>query len=782
MTRLPLTPHIEGVLKKAQDLSLIIKRNGVDVDLFFHCFLSDLSLSCSSIFKKVNIDPKDWLRESRQVLSKKRENKNVKKTVKTDVRKLLVAAEHIAEESFELDYIPPEVILMVFFDRYHSPKVIKKLYPHKNKEADVTVLGFITECSFGVKDLDIEDINSPLDEDIQTPDDWIDMFDKNPILSQFAENLNIKALNKEFDKIVDFDGKIDEMATILCRKKKPNAILVGPAGTGKTSLVEGLAAKIVAGDAPELIANKVIYSVSLSSMVAGTEYRGQFEKRLEDFVNEAKKYSNLILFIDEVHTLIGAGGATNNSLEASNILKPELARGTISCIGATTINEYTNTIKKDTALDRRFERVIIREPSKFQMEEILPTIVSYYEEFHGVIYTDKFLNNIIGYCEKYIPNKFYPDKAIDVIDHCGAQAKVNFWHVTPSIKTIQMKTVEAALNPEKDHAELLEKLNESLEKWTEGVTKESPEVKLKHLKDFFDKKKNALSKRPIINKLFKCLKDELVGQRVLLDKLKEKIILSGFGLKKPDNFSSPDCFAISGPQFSGKSYFVDLLKNSLQKHGVNVLSYSGVHFSDHFAPHKIASSQGNNTSICEKIMISPNSVLIIDDFHKIDNSSIPIFSQIFKHGNFQMANGDIADFSNCKIFLTCALSSSQSTMGFQSSGQDKNNLMIHPDLLSQIDDYFILKELNEKDLRRLLWMKLKRLKNSLQDNNIILEFDFKYIQEKVEQIKNEKNKTEALNKKILSEINPFISEAILNGDEKIKLFIEKERSSEEDTV
>ena len=776
MPKLPLTPHIEGVLEKAQELSVILKRNGVDIDLFFHCFLSDLSLSCTSIFKKVHIDPKDWLKESRHFLSKKRENKNVKKTIKTDVRKLLSAAEGIAEENFQLDYIPPEIILMVFFDQAHSPKVIKKLYPQHDKKADGTVLGFITECSLAVKDFDLEELtNSPLEEEAETPDHWIDMFDKNPILSQFAENLNIKALNKEFDKIVDFDGKIDEMATILCRKKKPNVILVGPAGTGKTSLVEGLAAKIVAGDAPELIANKVIYSVSLSSMVAGTEYRGQFEKRLEDFVNEAKKYSNLILFIDEVHTLIGAGGATNNSLEASNILKPELARGTISCIGATTINEYTNTIKKDTALDRRFERVIIREPSRFQMEEILPTIVSYYEDFHGVEYSDEFLNNIISYCERYIPNKFYPDKAIDVIDHCGAQAKVNFWHITPSLKAIQVKTVEAALDPEKDHAELLEKLNASLEKWTEGVTSKTPEVKINHLKDFFDKKKNPLSNKKTVERLFTCLSESLVGQKELLEKLKERIILSSLGLKKVDNFSSPDCYAISGPQFAGKSYFVDLLKDSLQKRGVNVLSYSGVHFADAFAPHKIASSQGTNTSICEKISISPNSVLIIDDFHKIDNSAIPIFNQIFKHGNFQMTNGDIADFSNCKIFLTCALSSSQSSMGFQALEKTKENLLIHPDILSQIDDYFILKELNDKDLRRLLWMKLKRLKNRLKDNNIELSFSFDYIFDTVCQIEKEKNKTEALSNKILSEITPHISDAILRGEETIELCVEKER-------
>ena len=776
MIRLPLTPHIEGVLKKSQDLSVHLERNGVDIDLFFHCFLMDLSLSCSSIFKRVGVDPKEWLKESIHFLHQKRKNKNVKRTVKTEVRKLLAAAEAISEESFNLDYIPPEIILMTFFDKFYSPKVIKKLYPPKHKKADETTLAFITDCSLTVKDFELDDIELLLDQGPESPADWIDMFDSNKILSQFAENLNLKALNKEFDKIVDFDGKIDELATILCRKKKPNAILVGPAGTGKTSLVEGLASKIVAGDAPELIANKVIYSVSLSSMVAGTEYRGQFEKRLEDFVNEAKKYSNLILFIDEVHTLIGAGGASNNSLEASNILKPELARGTISCIGATTINEYTNTIKKDTALDRRFERVLIREPSRFQMEEILPTIVSYYEDFHGVEYSDKFLNNIISYCEKYIPNKFYPDKAIDVIDHCGAQAKVNFWHVTPSIKAIQVKAVEAVINPKKDHSDLLEKLNASLKKWTEGVASKNPEVKLSHLKDFFDKKKNPLNNRKTIDSLFKCLTNSLVGQKETLEKLKEKIILSNLGLKKSDNSSSPDCFAISGPEFAGKSYFVDLLKDSLQKHGVNVLSYSGVHFSDHFAPHKIASSQGMNTSICEKIVMSPNSVLIIDDFQKIDPSAIPLFNQIFKHGSFQMNNGDIADFSNCKIFLTCALSSSQSSMGFRNSREPKENLMIHPDILSEVDDYFILKQLSDKDLRRLLWMKLKKLKNRLEDNDIDLKVDFEYIKDAVDQVKKEKNKTEALSKKILSEINPYISSAILKGKKNIKLFVEKTKS------
>jgi ATP-dependent Clp protease ATP-binding subunit ClpC len=775
MTNLPFTPHIEGVIKTTEELCDVLYRNGADTDLFFHCFLNDLSESCSSIFKKVDVDPIDLLKESRKVLSKKRKNKYTKKFLKTEVRKLLQEAERVSRDSFSLDYIPPEVILMVFFEEGYSPKVIKKLFPVGDEASAEVVLGFITESSLIVKDIDFgSDFGHDfVDSSAKTPEDWIDMFSKNEILSQFAENLNLKALNEDFDTIVDFDGKIDEIATVLCRKKKPNALLVGPAGTGKTSLVEGLASKIVSGHAPELIANKVIYSVSLSSMVAGTEYRGQFEKRLEDFVSEAKKYTNLVLFIDEVHTLVGAGGATNNSLEASNILKPELARGTISCIGATTINEYTNTIKKDSALDRRFERISIREPSKFQMQEILPTITSYYEDFHGVIYTDGFLNNVIDYCEKYIPNKFYPDKAIDIIDHCGAQSKVSHNEVDSSIKDQQIEAMAAALDPEKDHLQLLEKLNSALEKWTGDVSQKTPEVKLCHLRDFFDRKKNPLNNRSITDKVFDCISESLIGQKTFIKNLREKMILSGLGIRKTDNFASPDCFVVSGSRFSGKSYFVELLEDSLDKNSVNVLSYSGVHFSDSYSAHKIASSDGHNTSICEKVLISPNSVIIIDDFHKVSPVSIPLFNQIFKHGQLQMSNGDIADFTNCKIFLTSAVSSSQSSMGFQESTLDKDNLVIHPDILSLVDECFSLKELDSKGLRRLLWSKLSRLKNRLKDNNIELTFNFNYIKDIVSQIKREKVKVDALSKKILSEITPFISERVLSGEKNIKLFVEK---------
>ena len=770
MSKLPLTPHIQGILHKAELLAKTLKRNGVDVDLFFHCFLNDLSLSCTSVFNVLGLGLKDFLIASDEVINNKKKNKKTSVLLKADVKRLFKEAEIIAAETLNLDYIPPEVILMTFFDEDHCPRVVKKFLPEDKKTADKLIVSIVMECSWIVGDVELrEEIEESNPR--QPPEHWIDMFEENEILSQFAENLNLRAITDEFDKIVDFDGKIDELATILCRKKKPNAILVGPAGTGKTSLVEGLASRIVSGDAPELIANKVIYSVSLSSMVAGTEYRGQFEKRLEDFVNEAKKYSNLILFIDEVHTLIGAGGTSNQSLEASNILKPELARGTISCIGATTINEYTNSIKKDTALDRRFERVVVREPSKFQMGEILPTIVSYYEEFHGVEFTDQFLSNVIDFCEKYMPNKFYPDKAIDVIDHCGAQAKVNFWEIDPALKEVQAEVVKSALSPEKavDHAALVKHLDESLKKWTKEVTTETAQVQLQHLKDFFAKKVNPLNNKKTVDKIFKCIGKSFVGQQDILDRLRDKIVIHSIGLEGSDDFSSPDCFVISGKKLSGKSLFTELFETSLRKHGVNVLSYNGVHFSDAAAPHKIASSQGNNTSVCEKISMYPNSVIIIDDFHKIDPLAVPIFNQILKEGKFQMNNGEIADFSNCKIFLTSALASGQPSMGFQVGEVSRENLKVDKNILPLVDDCFFLNKLTQKDLRRLLWTKLKRIKKNLKSNDIDLIFDFKFISDTVSKIDKEKFRVSALNARIAEKITPFISERILKGKSKIRL-------------
>jgi len=754
MNSLPFTPQIRSVFNQSQDLSLELQRSGVDLDIFFHCFIHNLSLSCETILDRYDlIEPLQL--SSTNILTKKKPTKTVSGKFTPKLNKFVDNCERM-QDLFKGDYITPEVVLLNFLNEDYCPKAFREVVDNE------MISELISDITLFSKDKELEDFSDTFLDSItdSSPENWVDMFDDNPILDEFAENLNKKAANDEFDKIVDFDDKISEIATILCRKKKPNAILVGPAGTGKTSLVEGLAAKIVNGEAPELIANKVIYCLSLSSMVAGTQYRGQFEERLEKFVNEVKKHDNIILFIDEIHTLVGAGGTTENSLEASNILKPELARGTISCIGATTINEYTKTIKKDTALDRRFERVTIKEPSKFQMKEILPTITSYYEDFHGVTYTENFINNVIDYCEKYLPNKYYPDKAIDVIDHCGAQSKVSYWELDPSIKSLQEEIV-VNITQGSSTDTLLNLMNDKLMKWGEDMKKESPKVTLKHLQDFFSKKENPLCKPNILSDLSEGLKDRFVGHNQMINKLIDGVSLSNYGLHKKG--AAPSIYCVTGPASSGKSFFCSILKDTLEKNGVNVLRYSGVHFSDEYAKFKILPELNNNTSLCEKINIHPNSVIIIDDFHRVHLSVKTLFAQILKEGKLQMSNGDIADFSNAKIFVTSNVENHNS-MGFNSNSEEPTS-SVFKELVSLFDSHVFLKPLKKKDIFRVLYQKLQKINFDLKLNNVQVNYTLKFLKKFAKDSENLIDFEDRFEK----QINKYISDQITLNKSKINL-------------
>jgi ATP-dependent Clp protease ATP-binding subunit ClpC len=755
------TPQIIGILKTSQSTALSMNRHCVDIDIFFDCFLDDLSLSCDQILEKYNI--KQSLYDSSDaVIKNKKENKNVSDKIDKKLLRFFENCYESATSMYHMDYIPPEVIFLNFLDSDLGPKAMKPII-----ENELLVDEIITEITFSLNDVDLSLINGPLKlEKTQDGLRSLDMFKDNAILSQFAENLNIKALKGGFDKIVDFDNKISEIATILCRKKKPNVILVGTAGTGKTSLVEGLVNKIVNGEAPELLSNKVIYSVSLSSMVAGTSYRGQFEQRLESFVNEAKKYENVILFIDEVHTLVGAGGSggSNESLEASNILKPELARGTISCIGATTINEYKATIKKDSALDRRFEMVTVREPSKFQMKKILPTIMSYYEDFHNVSYSDEFINNIIEYCERFSPNKHYPDKAVDVVDHCGAQAKVKHFELHPEIRDMQKEIIKLA-RVDADDQSLIKEFEEKAKTWSQEAGEKKAGVDLTHLESFFSRKANPMCDIKVLDEVFFDFDKRFAGHQTLIKKLKEQIIISNYNLdcKK----SSPSIFCINGKERTGKSYFTSILKENFERSGINTISYSGVHFSDYYAPHKIASSSSNGSSLCEKILIYPNSAIIIDGFDAIHDSALALFSQIFKDGRLELSNGECADFSHCKFFLTSGAKTT-SELGFSSYNQEQESMIIK-DLSSSFDSNLFLHRLGEKDLRRALWNKMTNVKKSLSIKGVELSFGFNFLSNFVKENSGDNFEIEVLNKSFDSKINKYVQKKIIEGKKFIKM-------------
>jgi ATP-dependent Clp protease ATP-binding subunit ClpA len=755
MNEYKFTPQTESVFKDAKQLTLDLHRSSVDLDIFFHCFLSKLSLSCSHILEPYNVIDDLRLVSALEVRAKK-PNKTASGKYSSKLKKLIENCSDLQKENFNADYISPEIIFMGMLDENFRPKAISKTFDEKEIDS------LITDIVAFIQDIDLPKNNPEGDSEYEyETKQWVEMFDENPILNEFAENLNLKAARKEFDKIVDFDDKVAEIATILCRKKKPNAILVGPAGTGKTALVESLASKIVSGDVPELISDKVIYSLSLSSMVAGTQYRGQFEERLENFVNEVKKYDNIILFIDEIHTLVGAGGTAENSLEASNILKPELARGTISCIGATTINEYTNTIKKDSALDRRFEKVIVKQPSKLQVQQIIPIIISYYEDFHSVKYSEDFLENVIDYCEMYLPNKYYPDKLVDVIDHCGAQSKIDFWNLDPSIKEMRKDISSQDLTLESMQA-LVEMVSDKMSEWASNLQDATPIVSSDHLKHFFAKKQNPLSDSNFCSELKEDLNEKFVGHKDLMQNLFDSIIFSNFKLNK--KVSSPNVYCLSGDKSSGKSFFCSILRESLDKNGFSVLFYDGTHFSDEYSKHKILPEfRQNNASLCEKVNIHPNSTIIIDDFHLIHNSAKTIFTQIFKEGKIQMQNGEICDFSNCKFFITSRLQKNK-TMGFNTKSSHQKSI-IPEDLRKLFDCDLQIEPLSNKDILQILDNRVSKMQKDLAIRDIKLICSSGFMKKFVKSLVNIVD----FENKFNTEISKFIYKEITSNKKTINL-------------
>ena len=753
------TNHLRTAIKKAGKLALDVGRDGVDENILLYSLLTFPSLSFANILEKSKFPAEELQSIVTDILNSKKKSNSPSDHLTNRSKAILKTAEIFCRESFNIDYIPHEIVFLSYFSEANLTPAIKKLYKNNSSEEiiknDISVRLFQT-TAFHVKDLEEEESEEEVEFESKTnegneSEEFCEMFEENPILSQFAENLNIKALNGAFESIVDFDNKIDELTAILCRKKKPNAILVGEAGTGKSACIQALALKIVQGEAPELLANKVIYSLNLSSMVAGTMYRGQFEDRLKKFVDEVKKYNNIILFIDEIHTLVGAGGGSSSSLEASNILKPELARGTISCIGATTVNEYNDTIKKDSALDRRFERVIVREPSKFIMQEILPEIISHYEDFHGVSYSPEFVDNVVDYCERYLPNRHYPDKAVTVIDHCGAQAKVNFWEPDETVRDSQRKLYGAIDEDGDVNPKLFEEFNKKLESWQERISKEEPTVNLSHLKEYFSRRANPLSFTKTCNSIFDYMRKEYIGQKEVLRGFRKSLNTVSIGLGKKNGFSSPDSYLFHGPDSVGKTLFAQTLSDALQKNGASVIFYSGVQLSDDYAKYKIVSDANKNTSLCEKIIISPNSVVIIDDFNELHWSCVSLFEQILKEGKITLANGEIADFSNCKFIFT-SKTEKDNSMGFNSSKPSEMQPMMNSKLRKLVEKSWFLNNPSQKDLRRIVYKKLCDMRKNLDMQEVSLTFSFPFIKGFVEKHFSENNPAGALNKAVDEEL------------------------------
>lgn len=716
----------------------------IDEDVVFHAIIAYDNLGIVNILSNLGIDTKQLIKKSTELLSSKPKGKCSYRFNKKSKEILDAVVEFADKNNIDICFV---VVFAAFFS-LEQGKLVKRLLVDINKEEILTL------CQKYLSD-DLEDVFlsneslSPEEEDSlksiitslasKNKKITLNQYENDQILSSFGENLNIKARNGEFDNLIQFNDVLDELATILCKQKKPNAILIGPAGGGKTSNVELLAKKICDGTAPELLLDKVIYTVNLSDMVAGTQYRGQFEQRLKDFTDRAKKCENLILFIDEIHTLVGAGGSRDNELDASNILKPALARGEISCIGATTISEYNRVIKKDSALDRRFERIIVNAPSAFKMQEIVPKIISFYEKFHNTKYSKEFVENLIPMCEKYLPNRFYPDKAIDVIDYCGALAKVDFWKISPEVKEL------ARIAEETQDEKFLNEFEDKMNDWGIKVLLGASEVTIDVLRAYFNKKINILFQNENIANLSEYLSDTMIGQSNAINNFVQKLKMSSLGLQALNPNKAPSVFCIHGEKNNGRSFFCSSVANFIKMNNGLVLEYNGIEFD---TVDKVTSADLDGNSLAQKVSISPNCVVIIDDFHKINDGECSIsFRQIFKEGRIRKKDGEISDFSNV-VFIISTPSIESANLGFASGTSQEEKAMISKEINEFVSYQIKLDNLTQESLKKIAEDSFKRIHTNLKEKGLNFEFNSVVLNQIAESSFLDKNKIKTLETKI----------------------------------
>lgn len=549
---------------------------------------------------------------------------------------------------------------------------------------------------------------------------------ENNILTELGTNLNELVINNEIDKVIGRDSEIERIIEILARKNKNNPILIGEAGVGKTAIVEELARRIVTKNIPPILKNKIIISINLASIISGTKYRGEFEEKMNKIVKELENNNNIILFIDEIHTIVGAGGA-EGAIDASNILKPMLARGKAKCIGATTINEYKKTIEKDKALDRRFQKIIIEEPNEKEVINILSKIKSDYEKFHNVRIPNEILKQIPILSKKYIFGRSEPDKSIDILDEVCA--KTSIFANTNEIEKInrQIKTLNKRKNnyiKEENYnfaiklSEDINALNEKLEKIN---NKNIKTVTVDILKMVIEKKSNIkiydVNNQSYFNEIKNKLNKKIIAQEKQINKLIELYI---------DNLNKtstvPNSILIEGPTGTGKTELIKLLakytNNNLIK--INMDEYK----SEISINRIIGSPQGyvgyNDTNTTfEELKIKPNSIILIENINEAHYTIKNLFKNILEDGILKNSKNEIINLANNLIIFTNTKNNTKNSIGFISNQlkEDKNML--------KIENKIIMNNLKEKDIIKIIKSKSKlkdiEIKEIIKKSNYIKE-------------------------------------------------------------
>ncbi len=555
------------------------------------------------------------------------------------------------------------------------------------------------------------------------------------LVEDYSVDFNKKYKEDGFDPVIGRDDQVNRVMEILLRRSKNNPLLIGEAGVGKTAIVEELVRRIEIGSVPKKLLNKRVLGISMAGLVAGTKYRGEFEERINQLVEELENEPDIILFIDEIHTLVGAGGA-EGAIDASNILKPYLARGKIRIIGATTKDEYSKYIEIDRALDRRFQKVYVFETSAVETENILFNLRDTYESYHGVKISDEVIKEIIKLTERYVYNGKFPDKAIDVFDEACAKASIVDDCLDKKIKdyTLNLRRVQEA----KNEAIIAHnyKLASTLKGEQLNLESEYDKILFKQSKKEHVKEVNMDMVYQVIyektgipvtlinglneKKMLKSLRDVVVGQDDVIEKMVHSIIINSKSTK-----NKPIVFLFVGKSGVGKTFLAkEYAKLFYSKDSFVRLDMS--EYVDEFSNTKIIGAPpgyvgyGENKTILEKIKHNPYSVLLLDEIEKASPSVLRLFLQVFDEGFMTNAVGEKIDFSHVTIFLTSNLGSNKQAIGFSSNQRDlildKIKSFLGIELVNRIDEILIFNELNAKSVEKIINKKLTKMLSKYNKN------------------------------------------------------------------
>lgn len=584
---------------------------------------------------------------------------------------------------------------------------------------------------------------------------------KTPALDAFGRDLTKLAKDNKLDPVIGRKNEIERVIQILSRRTKNNPVLLGEAGVGKTAIVEGLAQKIIVGDIPEILRDKRIIILDLALMVAGTKYRGQFEERIKAVMDEIKRNEDIIIFIDELHTLIGAGGA-EGAIDASNILKPALSRGEIQCIGATTLDEYRKHIEKDAALERRFQTIMVEPPSVDDTFEILKGLRDKYEAHHKVKFTDEALEAAAKLSDRYISGRYLPDKAIDLIDEAGSRARLSVMTAPPDVKHIEDKMVvikqekEAAVKNQDfekaakfrdEERKIKEELNKTKREWKEEKGKFEPKVTGDDIAFILSKWTGI----PIVKleekeqdkflKIEDALHKRVVGQEEAISAIAHAVRRSRAGIKDPRR--PIGSFIFLGPTGVGKTLIGRALAEFMFGDEDAIIQIDMSEYMEKFnvsrlvgaPPGYVGYEEGGQ--LTEKVRRRPYSVILLDEIEKAHPDVFNLLLQLLEEGRLTDSFGRKVDFKNTIIIMTSNIGAEmlkkQGSLGFKSQAEDttyqamKERLLdevkktFKPEFLNRVDDIIVFRSLTKEDLEKIVELEIKDVEARLKDQNIKLE-------------------------------------------------------------